>query len=69
MDWNSANVSLDQEALKAAQAAGNQGIHIPVWIIVLFVIVGVVVAFSVVKKAKEGGDGKDSGDNKSGSDS
>ena len=57
MDWDAVNVGLDQEAFKAAQAAGDTGFSIPWWIIVILVIVGAVIAFGVAKKAKdEGGD-------------
>ncbi len=61
MDWDKVNVGLDQEAFKAAQAAGGDGFSIPIWIIVVVVIVCAVLAFSVVKKSS-GGKGEDGGD-------
>ena len=67
MDWEQANVGLDQEAFKAAQAAGESGFSIPAWIIVVMVIIGAIMALSVAKKSKDGGSesgGSDSGDKK-----
>ena len=67
MDWDTANVGLDQEAFKAAQAAGDTSFHIPFWVWLVVIVVGIVFAFSVVKKSKDGDNG-DGGD-KSGGDS
>ncbi len=68
MDWDSANVGLDQEAFKAAQAAGDTGFSVPWWIILIIVVVGAVMAFTVVKKSKDGGASEGATGESSGSD-
>ena len=57
MDWDNLNVALDQDAIKAAQDAGNAGFSIPWWVWAVLVVVAVVLAFSAVKKSKESKDG------------
>ncbi len=68
MDWDRANVGLDQEAFKVAQAAGDTGFSIPWWIILIVIVVGAVMAFTVVKKSKSDGTGEGDTGGDSGSD-
>jgi len=60
MDWEQANVGLDQEAFKAAQTASESGFSIPIWVIVVAVIVGAVLTFSAAKKSGDTGGGANS---------
>ncbi len=56
MNWDNVNVALDQDAIKAAQEAGNASFSIPWWVWAIMVVVAVALAFGVVKKAKESKD-------------
>jgi len=64
MDWDQANVGLDQEAFRAAQAAGDTGFHVP-WVIIIVLVLAVGVMGYVMAK-KKGGD--DAGGDSSGGD-
>ena len=59
MDWDTANVALDQDALHSAQAAGGH-FHVPwFWIFVLLAVIA-ALGYGVVK-SKSGGDSSDGG--------